>query len=58
MLSLGFLGDVEVVAICDANPQVLARQAKNPRLASARQYPGYREMLARADLISTALRKL
>jgi predicted dehydrogenase len=44
------LPDIEVVAICDANPQVLARQAKNPRLASARQYPGYREMLAKEQL--------
>lgn len=41
------LPDVEVVAICDANPNVVARQGKNPRLAGAHQYSNYKEMLAK-----------
>ena len=44
------LPDIEVVAIADADPKVLARQAKNPRLASARQYASYQEMLERERL--------
>jgi predicted dehydrogenase len=44
------LPDVEVVAIADANPGVLARQAKNPRLAPAHQYSDYRELLAKEQL--------
>lgn len=44
------LPDVEIAAIYDANPAVLARQAKNPRLAAAHQYSDYREMLRREQL--------
>ena len=44
------LPDVEVVAICDGNPAVLARQAKNPRLAGAHQYSNFKEMLAKEQL--------
>ena len=48
------LPDVEVVAICDADPRALARAAKNPRLAGAKQYSTYKEMLAstQADLVA------
>jgi predicted dehydrogenase len=39
------LPDVEVVAVYDANPATVARFAKNPALASARQYSNYRRLL-------------
>lgn len=44
------LPDIDVVAIQDADPKALARQAKNPRLASAKQYSTYVEMLDREKL--------
>jgi predicted dehydrogenase len=44
------LPDVEITAICDASPSVLARQAKNPRLAGAHQYRDHEEMLRREQL--------
>ena len=44
------LPDIEVVAICSADPNVLARQARNPRLAGARRYTDYIEMLNREQL--------
>lgn len=48
------LPDVEVVAICDGNPKTLAREAKRPQLAAAKQYSSYREMLAseKVDLVA------
>lgn len=39
------LPDVEIVAICDSDPKVTERQARNPRLAAAKRYPDYRRML-------------
>lgn len=49
------LPDVEVVAIADANPQVLARQSKNPRLAGAKQYASYKDLLAAGGLDMVAV---
>jgi predicted dehydrogenase len=48
------LPDIEVVAICDGNPQALARAARNPRLAGAKQYSNYRDLLAseRPDVVA------
>ncbi|HYP14634.1 MAG TPA: Gfo/Idh/MocA family oxidoreductase [Bryobacteraceae bacterium] len=42
--------DIEVVAMQDNSKEVLARQARNPRLAAARQYADYNEMLAKEEL--------
>ena len=39
------LPDVEITAICDANPQALTRAARNPRLAGAKQYADHGSML-------------
>ncbi|MGH9659371.1 MAG: Gfo/Idh/MocA family protein [Bryobacteraceae bacterium] len=44
------LPDIEVAAISDPDPAVLDRQARNPRLASARRYADYRTMLEREQL--------
>jgi len=44
------LPDIDVVAICDADPKAVARAARNPRLASAHQYSKYEEMLDREKL--------
>lgn len=42
--------DIEVVAICDADPSATAKAAKNPRLSAAKRYTDYREMLEREKL--------
>jgi predicted dehydrogenase len=47
---LGQLPDVEVVAVSDSDPQKMARVARNPRVASARKYTDYEQMLAREEL--------
>jgi predicted dehydrogenase len=44
------LPDVELVALCDADPKATARAARNPRLSSARQYTDFRRMLDREQL--------
>jgi predicted dehydrogenase len=44
------LPDVTVAAICDQDPQALAKAAKNPRLAAAKQYADYSQMLEREKL--------
>ena len=49
------LPDVEVVAICDQDPKVLARQARNRHLKAARQYTEYRRMLDQEKLDMVAV---
>lgn len=44
------LPDVEVAAICDANAAALSRAVRNPRLAGAKQYSDYRDMIRREKL--------
>jgi predicted dehydrogenase len=44
------LPDLTVTAICDQDPQALAKAAKNPRLAAAKQYADYHQMLDREKL--------
>ena len=49
------LPDVEIAAICDADPAVTARFGRSPRLASARRYTSYEEMLDREKLDMVAV---
>ncbi|HVT92708.1 MAG TPA: Gfo/Idh/MocA family oxidoreductase [Bryobacteraceae bacterium] len=42
---LPLLPDVEIVAVCDSDLPAVSRFLKNPRLAGARAYSGYRQML-------------
>jgi predicted dehydrogenase len=44
------LPDVEIAALSDSDAQARAKAAKNPRVANARQYAGYHEMLDREKL--------
>ena len=44
------LPDVELVAIADRDPQLLASVARHPAAAQARQYGDYRQMLEREHL--------
>lgn len=44
------LPDVEIAAVWDSNPQRVARLARNPRVAPARQYRDHQEMLDREKL--------
>ena len=44
------LPDVEVVAIAEADEKARARFVKNPRVATARQYADYRQMLDKEKL--------
>ena len=47
---LAQLPDVEVTAIADEDAGVMAKNARNPRLAGARQYRDYRRMLETEEL--------
>ncbi|MEJ7606419.1 MAG: Gfo/Idh/MocA family oxidoreductase [Bryobacteraceae bacterium] len=49
------LPDVEVTAVCSAEAADLARAKKNPRLATAREYSSYRQMLEREQLDVAAI---
>lgn len=44
------LPDVEVAAIADPNGSAIAAMARNPRLAGAKRYADYRQMLEREEL--------
>ncbi len=48
------LPDLKVTAICDQDPQALAKAARNPLLAAANKYSGYRQMLdhEKLDLVA------
>ena len=48
--NLGRVPDIDVVALCDPDPQLRTRYAANPRVAKATQYEDYRQMLAKEDL--------
>lgn len=52
---LPMLPDVEITAICDADPAALDRVARNPRVAQARRYADYRQMLDREKLDLVAI---
>ncbi len=47
--------DVEVVALADPDPALRAQFAANPRLAKAKAYPDYRDLLAREKLDLVAI---
>ena len=47
--------DVEVVALADPDPALRARFAANPRVAQAKQYPDWRQLLAQEKLDLVAI---
>lgn len=51
---LPLLPDVEIVAVCDSDRAAVSRFLKNPGLAGARAYSGYRQMLdsEKLDLVA------
>ncbi len=49
------LPDVEVTAFSDPDPKAAARFVKNPRVAAARHYTSYRQMLEREKLDMVAI---